>query len=75
MVNTKTKRNEVSAWVNSYGDNLYTHAYFKTSSKEIAEDLVQETFVAAFQSYDKFKRESNPKTWLFSILKNKIVEL
>jgi RNA polymerase sigma-70 factor (ECF subfamily) len=34
--------------------------------------LVQETFLASVQSFDKFKGDSNPKTWLFAILNNKI---
>jgi RNA polymerase sigma-70 factor (ECF subfamily) len=33
---------------------------------------VQETFLAAIQSFEKFEGKSNPKTWLFSILNNKI---
>ena len=59
-------------WVEMYSDNMYSWALHKTSSKETAEDLVQETFLAAVQSFDKFKGESNPKTWLFAILNNKI---
>lgn len=59
-------------WVESYSDSLYSWALYKTSGKETAEDLVQETFIAAFQSIERFKGESNPKTWLFAILNNKI---
>ena len=33
-----------SQWLGMYGDYLYSVAFFKTGSKEIAEDLVQETF-------------------------------
>jgi RNA polymerase sigma-70 factor (ECF subfamily) len=51
---------------------MYSWALHKTSSKETAEDLVQETFLAAVQSFDRFIGDSNPKTWLFSILNNKI---
>jgi RNA polymerase sigma-70 factor (ECF subfamily) len=46
---------------------------FKTSSKEIAEDLVQDTFLAAFHKIDSFEGKSQPKTWLFSILNNKVL--
>lgn len=60
------------AWVKLYSDNLFSWALHKTSSKETAEDLVQETFMAAFNSFGDFKNESNPKTWLFSILNHKI---
>jgi RNA polymerase sigma-70 factor (ECF subfamily) len=35
---------------------------FKTSSKEIAEDLVQDTFLAAFHKIDSFEGKSQPKT-------------
>lgn len=62
----------IKDWVELYSDNLYSWALYKTSSKETAEDLVQETFLAAVQSFDKFEAKSNPKTWLFAILNNKI---
>lgn len=62
----------IELWVESYSDSLYSWALYKTSDKETAEDLVQETFLAAFQSFEGFKGESKPKTWLFAILNNKI---
>ncbi|MBJ2175226.1 sigma-70 family RNA polymerase sigma factor [Aureibaculum sp. A20] len=61
-------------WVNEFSDALYSWALYKTSSKETAEDLVQDTFVSAFHNIDSFKRQSQPKTWLFSILNNKIID-
>jgi len=61
-------------WVNQYADGLFSWAFHKTSSKEMAEDLVQETFLSAYNSYDSFEKRSNPKTWLFSILNNKIID-
>lgn len=64
----------ISNWLNEYGDELYSWAFYKTSNKEIAEDLVQDTFVSAFTNFDKFQEKSTPKTWLFSILKNKIID-
>jgi len=53
---------------------MYAWALYKTSSKEVAEDLVQDTFLAAFKSHSNFKGNSKPKTWLFSILNNKITD-
>jgi len=64
----------VQSWVIEYSDALFDWAYFKTSKREVAEDLVQDTFLAAFQSYHTFKFESNPKSWLNTILNNKIVD-
>lgn len=64
----------VEQWVNDYGDELYSWALHKTSSVETAEDLVQETYLAAFRGFDSFKNKSRPKTWLLSILNNKIID-
>tara|TARA_R110002050_G_scaffold33007_2_gene84473 strand:- start:61911 stop:62459 length:549 start_codon:yes stop_codon:yes gene_type:complete len=64
----------VSTWVNQYSDHLYAWALYKTSSKEVAQDLVQETFLSAFQSFKKYERKSAPKTWLTAILNNKILD-
>jgi RNA polymerase sigma-70 factor (TIGR02943 family) len=61
-------------WVASYTDDLYSWAYYKTSSKETAQDLVQDTFLVATESPGSFEGKSNPRTWLFSILNNKIVD-
>jgi len=71
-MDTANLKDTVKCWVELYSDNLYSWALHKTSSKEIAEDLVQETFMAAVQSFEKFEGKSNPKTWLFAILNNKI---
>ncbi len=58
--------------VELYSDAMFTRAYYKTSNKEAAEDLVQETFLACVEAMDGFEGRSDIKTWLFSILNNKI---
>jgi RNA polymerase sigma-70 factor (ECF subfamily) len=64
----------IKSWVELYSDGMYSWAFYKTSNKETAEDLVQEAFLAAIQAFEKFERKSNPKTWLFAILNNKITD-
>lgn len=61
-------------WIKVYGDELYGYAMCKTSNTELAEDLVQETFLAGLKSQANFKGESSERTWLFSILKFKIAD-
>lgn len=68
------KKEELTNWVNEFTSELYKWAYYKTSSVETAEDLVQETFLAAAQKMDSFKGNSSPKTWLFAILNHKIID-
>jgi RNA polymerase sigma-70 factor (ECF subfamily) len=74
IMNISNPDTTIKSWVNLYSDKMYTWAFFKTNNQEIAEDLVQDTFLAAFQSIAKFEGKSEPKTWLFAILKNKIAE-
>ncbi len=65
---------KITAWIQSYSDDMFTWALHKISDKETAEDIIQETFIAAFKGFDSFKNESTPKTWLFRILNNKIAD-
>ena len=64
----------IESWVNEYSEALFSWAFYKTSSRENAEDLVQDTFLAAYNKIDSFQGKSQPKTWLFSILNNKIID-
>ncbi len=59
-------------WVDDHGDCLYRYALIRVRNREVAEDLVQETLLAAMRQVDKFKGRSSERTWLCSILKNKI---
>jgi RNA polymerase sigma-70 factor (ECF subfamily) len=65
---------DAEAWVDAYGDVLYRYAVQRVKQVEVAEDLVQETFLAAVQSKERFKGQSTEKTWLFSILKHKLID-
>jgi RNA polymerase sigma-70 factor (ECF subfamily) len=68
--NTKT----LSLWVDDYTEGMYLWALKKVSDSDIAQDLVQDTFLAATEKIGTFKHESSPKTWLFSILNHKIID-
>ncbi|MEN9443603.1 MAG: polymerase sigma factor YlaC [Bacteroidota bacterium] len=61
-------------WVLEYSDSLLRFAYMRVFSREIAHDLVQETFLAALRTRNNFRGESSEKTWLTAILKRKIVD-
>lgn len=61
-------------WVNEYGDGLLRYALSFVRNKNVAEDLVQETFVAALTSRSVFAGKSSEKTWLFGILRHKAID-
>ena len=49
-----------------YHQDLYQFIYYMVKNRTTAEDLVQEVYIKVFKSYDTFKGESSPKTWMFS---------
>lgn len=61
-------------WVDQYGSYLYRFALSRVQSPQVAEDLVQETFLAAVKGWERFEKRSSGKTWLTAILKHKIVD-
>ncbi len=63
-----------SRWVKEHGDYLFSYALSRISKKEVAEDLVQESLLSAYQARDKFRGGSSERTWLISILKRKVID-
>ncbi|NNG01112.1 MAG: sigma-70 family RNA polymerase sigma factor [Desulfobacteraceae bacterium] len=69
-----SERLNPEAWVDAYGDALFRFAVCRVDDSGIAEDLVQDTFLAAVKSRDHFQGQSSEKTWLFAILKHKVID-
>lgn len=61
-------------WIERYSDALYGYAVARVSKTEVAEDLVQETFLSALKGRDNFLGNASEKTWLTAILKRKIID-
>lgn len=61
-------------WVDLYGDFLVNYAYSRLRDQIAAEDVTQETFLAALKARDRFTGSSSEKTWLTGILKHKIID-
>ncbi|HEX3470952.1 MAG TPA: sigma-70 family RNA polymerase sigma factor [Silvibacterium sp.] len=51
-------------------DGLYSYAMALSRNRSDAEDLVQETYVRAIPAAERLRKESNVKSWLFTILRN-----
>ena len=74
MESPKVEKPDPARWVDDYGDSLYRFAHYRVNNTALAEDLVQDTFLAALKSLDRFKGKASVKTWLTGILKNKIID-
>ena len=53
-----------------YGERLLKSAYWFCGDALQAEDLVQETFLIAVRSIDRFQGRSSLYTWMYGILRN-----
>ncbi len=56
-------------------DQLYAAAMRMTRNPADAADLVQETYVKAFQAFDQFKQGTNLKAWLYRIQTNTFINI
>jgi RNA polymerase sigma-70 factor, ECF subfamily len=65
---------DAGQWVDAHGDFLYSFAFSRTRDQWIAEDLVQDTLLAAMQARNSFAEKSSERTWLCGILKHKILD-
>ncbi|MES2353386.1 MAG: sigma-70 family RNA polymerase sigma factor [Pseudomonadota bacterium] len=53
---------------------LFRYAIAQMRERDVAEELVQETLLAAVESSDSFQGKSSVRTWLTAILKYKIID-
>ena len=61
-------------WITLYSDYLFNYTISRVNDREMAQDLVSETFLAGLKSMKNFKGEASERTWLISILKRKIID-
>lgn len=54
---------------------LYYYALMRLRDADLAEDAVQETLVAAVNTFASYQGRSSLRTWLVAILRNKIADL
>ena len=73
-MNVNSKSASAHDWLNEHGDYLYRFALARLRDTHQAEDVVQETFLAAIKN-PNFAEQSSPRTWLTGILKHKIIDV
>lgn len=70
----KVKKDFLSAY-DAYADAIYRYCYLRVSSKEQAQDLVQETFSRMWTYVSKGGKVQNPRAFLYQTTRNLIIDL
>ena len=72
------KQNEINSLSNKQIEEIRLQmlkfAHLQINNADVAEDMVQEALVSALHNIHRFKRQAALKTWIFAILKNKIID-
>ena len=64
----------INDWIKTHSDTFFDYVYKRVHDKAIVKDILQETFISAWKNSHTFKKEADEKTWLFAILKNKVID-
>lgn len=63
-----------TTWVDRYGDMLFRYALSRLRDPDAAEEVVQETFVAALKAQAQYTGAGEEGAWLLVICKRKIID-
>ena len=61
---------DITQLVAEYHRAVYAYAYRLTGSVQDAEDLTQQTFLAAMRKTEQLREADKARSWLFAILRN-----
>lgn len=70
----KNTATDSDTWLEEHGDYLFRFAMLKLKDAALAEDLVQDTLVSAMAAKDRYLPLATVRTWLTTIMKNKILD-
>lgn len=61
-------------WVDQFSEEFFRFTMYRVKNREVAEDLVQDTFLSGLKALDNFRKDCPEKSWLYNILRNKIID-
>lgn len=67
-------KNDFLAFYQAHVERIYKFVYFRVGSrKEVAEDLVQDIFIKAFQAFDRYDENKSVSAWIYTIARNTVI--
>lgn len=61
-------------WLDDHGRVLFRYAYARVRDDDVAEEIVQDTLLAAWRGRRGFAGKSSERTWLVGILKHRLAD-
>jgi RNA polymerase sigma-70 factor (ECF subfamily) len=72
---TAGERNAFRFLVDKYKDKALAVAYRMVKDQDIAEDVVQDAFVKAYNNLSKFRQDAQFRTWFMRIVVNEAIQI
>lgn len=66
---------DILVFYDLYSNDIYRYAYSVLGDSSDALDAVQEVFLRASRSLNKFRGDATPKTWLTTIARNYVIDV
>ena len=70
----KTENGSFLELYDTHADAIFRFCFFKTGNREVAKDLTQDTFIKAFNYFEKKKEVQNAKSFIYTIAKNTVID-
>ena len=61
-------------WLQEHGDIMFRYAYVRLKDRAVAEDIMQESFLAAMKAKERYQGRSSERSWLMGILRHKLID-
>lgn len=74
MTSDKTREKGVRLMMDAFQSRLYWHIRRIIVDHDLAQDVLQDTFIKAYQNFHQFKRDSQLYTWLYRIATNESLQ-
>ncbi|MEC5158393.1 RNA polymerase sigma factor [Chryseobacterium sp. MP_3.2] len=74
MSDEKTREKGVRLMMDAYQSRLYWHIRRFLVDHDLSQDVLQDTFIKAYQNFHQFKQDSQLYTWLYRIATNESLQ-